>query len=835
MKVKYMINYIFKKESDIDKFTAEGTRIELKEYQNNLVFYTPLNSLKAEYALYDLTASYDEKPEIYTGGPFGSYVKIKDYLKFNGNNVQTLGEEGRISVWVGTNKMNGSSSASLLSKIPETGMPAGEYSLTVNVQDYPSATLTIDLSEGATLKDIKNKLVFNLDPRIYKFELDLNSKDETRLILSSTAYGKKISITDGLQGNNLLDYFDIETPEFGSYPEEPITIFELGNFKLEHFPKEIEGKKYSYLNVILSDGKNEQIIEFPWNTDPSELDNIEIDFDKQVIYIFINGELVKIELLNVVHAPSNDDLILRGNSDLYSFDELIINNRIIHRKSFELPTKQLTKYSTEKPFIDFHFSGKEYQKGMELKIEDQYNCHACICDDGRFYYYNASSWRHGDGDFSKSNDIATFQNQLKDFDFSGKDFFIRVFFESNGTEKAYLDGINFYVDENLLEDEEGNTPAILMGYKEWDPEDKEDLIGKTINILTDKGKTTINFSLSDYEEYIGEITEEVSPTGEELLLTLDEVIDYINSYYPDGINKIYKDSRGRIVLVSETKGEEAFISVSEGAVPLIFGGDAETSSRGSSPSSGAVDYSEFYHTVKTYTGDGLLAIEATDEQIQLFLKEALEYYRKFKGDNLSQYTCQLEGDWQNGFKMPSVIEKARDIVDIIFRPVFPMKFYGEELIDGQEDITTLTLANYLFSGSGGAHLNGGIAQDFYISLISLQDFKQTLGINPKWEILNNKIYIYPANVARYTKVSIVYKSPISVEDALNDPDIIKYVSGKILMLIGNIRGAYGASLTTGSIPVQLNADSLHDRGKQLVDEAMESWKNSQPPLGFFMG
>ena len=85
------VNYIYKKSSDIHSFSSTGSNIELKEYMNDLVFYSPLNDLhRAEYALYDKVAIFDKKPEVFTGGPFGSYLKISDKYSFDIKNFDTI-------------------------------------------------------------------------------------------------------------------------------------------------------------------------------------------------------------------------------------------------------------------------------------------------------------------------------------------------------------------------------------------------------------------------------------------------------------------------------------------------------------------------------------------------------------------------------------------------------------------------------------------------------------------------------------------------------------------------------------------------------------------------
>ena len=368
-------------------------------------------------------------------------------------------------------------------------------------------------------------------------------------------------------------------------------------------------------------------------------------------------------------------------------------------------------------------------------------------------------------------------------------------------------------DESYI-DKDGNVSAILMGIKEWKENERQYLNNKKLIITTDKGTTSIDFENEYY--------------------TIQNVIDEINSYYPDGISICSKDSKERVLLTSETKGVEAFISVNGNAAPLIFG-IVETA-KGSNANAGTIDYSKFFKAVRTYTGDPLIPMEVTDEQMKLFLKEALAYYKRYKGDEINQYTCQLKGDWQNGYEIPTVIESQRDIVDIIFKPIFPITFYSADfLANGSENIFSLTLAQSLFGGRGGVRQADGITQDFYISLMGMQDFRQALGLNPTWEIMNNRIYIFPSQVARFTNVAIRYKAPLSEEACLSDPDILKYTHGKCLMAMGSIRGQFGSNLTAGEASLTFNASEMYERGKAFVDEVMEYWKKAQPPMGFFFG
>lgn len=827
------INYIYKKESDIDKFTANNSAIELKEYMDDLILYSPLNSnFRAEYALYDKIAYFDKAPDIYTGGSFGSYLKIKDKFSFNIKNFDPITKEARISFWVSPNKIIESSKIALIPKenFPEEGLPAGDYSINVQVEGQPNHSFVFKIKEGSNVNAVKNKMFFKLEDS-YNFSIN-TANTENKILLQSSVPGKRIQVFDGVDGNNLLEYFDAEQIEYGSAPETPIEFFKLFNFSITHFKNTKTGEDKSYLRFKIKslDNENEDdIVEIPWNTDSVRFDNIEVDFDGRIMYVFINGKLEGVKILDNKFINNGQTLELYGTEEnIYSFDEIIINKKYKHTKDFETAKTQLTKYTTEKPYIDYYFS--EVKKGMKFNSLNYNNIYCCLCDNGNFYYYNNGAWRSCGGFDNHLNDFATFASKIETYDFSSDNFFIRCYFISDGLIKAFIDTPYFEISNADVQDEDGNTAAILIGTKEWSNENgestKEDLANKELIIETDQGTTSIIFPEKEISE---ETTNE-----DEKLYSINDTVEYINSYYPDGIAECSKDSKERVYLISETKGKEAYIKVNGEAAPIIFGGDI-SEANGTDKNDKVIDYSKFYDAVRTYTGSPLISMEISDEQMNLYMKEALYYYKKWKGNNINQYTCQLKGDYLNGYEIPNVIEQQSDIVDIIFKPIFPITFYGSDFIDnGNENIFALTFANYLLGGRGTAGGFGNISQDYYVSLMSLQDFKQALGLNPTWEVINGRIFIYPNRVSRFTNVCIRYKAPLSEEEALKNPDIIKYVHGKCLMGMSLIRSQYNGNLTTGETGLTFD-NTWYEKGKVLVDAVIENWKKEQPPLGFFFG
>ena len=801
-------NYIFKTEKEPYNFEAKEDKVFLRKYQPFLVFYSALDGNKAKYCLDDETATYtlpegmEEEPEFLAGGKFGATLRLKGKFSFSGKNILPLEDSGRISFWVKPNEKYGKQRISL--KLKDLSLPAGDYSFKVSVDDNITQDVLLNFRNPADQKTFGNKLSFLMDPSIYFAEAVYDPDTEEAIITTTTSEGR-INLLPGTDGIDLLRYLNIDYTSYGYVPSRERLIAEVGNFSFYH----LNDKDTSKLKVKLFD--KEFIVD--WNSNGIDFDNIEVDFDKTVIYIFINGKLKHCSVLEEPNTPVEKEISLYGygdslKQDTYTFDEFIVNSKVYHRFDFELPERQLTEYTTERPYIDYQFAGKNIAEGSELVVESSNNIHALVSYKDQFYYYLAGSWRKSDGTYEQSNDIYTFRDRLASFPFDGENFFVRFYFASNGTEPAWIGKCYFtsLAKEDELVNENGETPAILVGEPEFKDEDVIELEDKTLEITTDKGKTEITFE-TDYQ--------------------IDDLINYLNDLFPEGIAKIYKDGLGRLVLISETKGSKAYIKVGGDAADVLFGNNRIA--QGSDAHQKEIDYTSYLEMIRKDSGAPNLIWEITDDQMLDYLKEGIEYYNRYNQGNFDTYSVQLEGNAKEGYKIPSIIRTPKDIVDIIFKPIFPLNFYAGADFGDTEDIVSLALVNSLFGGAGGAR-GQNIAADFYISLMAIQDFKQTLGLDPKWEILNRRIYIYPNNISRYTNVCIKYKSAISIEEAMASPEMKLYVTGRCWQTMAAIRGQYGASVQTGIFALTLNADIMYQRGTDMINQALNYWKGCDEPF-----
>ena len=821
-------NYIYKKESNPNTFWYEDRKISLRKYQKDLLFYWSGEEDKAEYAIYDKSPICEVLPSIYNGGKFGNYSRVSSPVSFDGRNFESLTDNLHISFWLGANCLNGYSTIFLEKNRDWDKLSEGDYSFTIQIDGEISNTIIIKLKEGSTFATLKNKLSFELDPNKYNVEVDLDQTTSSTIAVRCLIKGRTFKISAGNDGTDLLSILNQIEKTNGFLPSENIDIIKLeaehSSFIISHVAVSEEDKTISKLKFTYSQGETTKITSIPWNNNGVDLDHVEVDIDSSVMYVFLNGELLKAVLISPIKRIAEiTTLTLNGTeNDFYSIEELIIKSKLQNKESFEVPTAQLTKYDTTRPYIDFYFSGNKIfansLNSLIAKCSD--NIDLVLNYGGLFYYYSAGAWRQSDGTYTKSNDSYTFADYINEFTFSGKDeMFIRAFFESDGDTPAWIEDLYFTLKDDSLLGDGSTTPAILVGEKEHNDEELQ-IKDKTLIIQTDQGKTEITF-----------------PDN----LTIDEVIKFIKENYPIGIASIYKDNAGRLVLISETKGDNAYIIVSGNAAEDLFGKTKGAQGTDQVKNTIEDNYNKFIEDVKKYSSNDLIPIEIKDDQVRLYLQEALNIYKKYRSDDINTYSIQLKGNSEIGYEIPPIIEDWHDITDILFRPLFPIGFYTGAFDNDAEDVIALTLVNAM-CGKGstnyGEFYGKGFQTDYYISMMNIQAMERILGLDPTWKVLNNRLYIFPNNISKYLTVTICYKAPVDPIKAMRDPYIIQYVYGKIRMAQGEIRGQYGSNLSAGGgtgIAMQFNGDSMYERGKEAVEKAIEGMVKNQPPLGYIWG
>lgn len=901
----------YKTESDPDAFWYENKRIELREYQKDLLFYWSGEEDKAEYAIYD-RSPVGLEAEIHSGGKFGSYSLLKSKAVFDARNFEGLRDNISLSFLTHPNTVGGYTTYYLKKKGDWESLSRGSYSMVIQADGEIQRTLVLEMKELDDFDTLKNRLSFELDPNLYNAEVDLDQTTTEIIAVKSAIKGRALRITSGSEGTDLLDILEVSEVNYGTYPAESIDIagfeWDTGFLKISHIKHSSSEKTESRLKFTYSDSGTEKTTSIPWNSDGIKFDHIEVDIDSSVMYIFLNGELLKAVLVSPIKRAAGPATFYLGSTkdNPYSFEEVIIKGKLQNKESFAPPASQLTRYSTERPYIDFHFSGSDiYQNSLsDLVSECSENISYVLNYDGTFYYYISGGWRKSDGSYAQSADCYTFADYIREFTFTGKDdLFIRAYFDSDGDTEAYIQELYFSVsDEEILGDGK-TTPAILIGEPSFPDTEKTettvrqvtekqlvpateeiqkevtDASGNTyfdtvaVPVLDSNGNQVMReVEVPVYNAAGNPVTETITekildedgnpvmepaviPLGGKSLvittdqgstemnfpedMTLDEAVKLIKSKYPEGISSVYRDKNDHLVLISESKGADALISVSGDAADILFGPEYK-SAQGTDQTVNTLEqaYKDFIEKLKTYSTDDLIPIEISDEQLRLYIQEAINLYKKYRSDDINTYRVQLEGNAEEGYEIPPAVPDWHDITDIIFKPLFPIGFYAGSFDNSAEDIIALTLVNAMVGQGGldyGNFYGKGFTTDYYISLMNIDSMEMALGLKPTWNVMNHRLYIYPNGITKYLNVTICYKAPIDPIEAMRDPWILLYVYGKLRMAQGEARGQYGSTLSTGGIQIQFNASEMYERGKSACEQAIAEMRKNDQPLGFLMG
>lgn len=824
-------DYSYKEYSDESLFTNLGKRIELKEYRDNLVFYNSCNTnSSAEFAYGNkipiISGEADEMPELVETlnyGSFGQYLKNSGTITFDKENFSLLNSEGCLKFRLGTCIENERCYQKILLSDTFT-IVTGAYSFNLKVGNEDIKEVVFELSSGMTRSDIINTVLVEVDPSYYRASVDVT--DLTNIVISSEYVGDVINITNGITGTDFLTLFPVGESMIPNSPTTKTTFLSFrntlnnnGRIDFSHYKDTLLNTSMVEVVMYNNTGVLSTTLSTIWNNDINKFYSFEFDFNNEVAYLFLNGELVDFKATNF-NRNYNDCVLQLGSGGVdypYNFDEIILYSKQNNCKSYEVETVPLTRYTTLIPYIDFIYSDGISEDSVEqIMIDASNNTSFILYSDNIGYYYLSGSWRVSDGTFSMSTDLSTFETKILDFPFDiTKQIKIRAFFESDGVIQSYVEDITFILNDLENGDLEA-VAAILLGSVQLPDATSINGLDLSANslltIATDKGTVTLDFS-------------ELATTPTDV--RAQEIVDIINAANIPGISRASLNSLNQLYLVGTTRGKDGYITVSGTAAPLIFG--SITTAIGEDAEEERIDYSPLFDYVKRRLGYPTVPVEITDSQMEDILKDAINLYNKWRNYSEKILYVDLYGSMGDGYEIPAIIGSERNIVDVVFKPRTPFGIYDSNSFEYNIYIQQL----FNKYGVGGART--GFLTDYSISMNFIADSNLVLGTEPRWEVFNKKIHIYPKPPNGLFKIGIKYKGQMSLDEILFDDMLKKYMVGACRKLIGTIRATFGGTLNAGETTLQMNASEMVSMGDQEMKEAIAELKGETLPLGFLIG
>lgn len=799
--------------SDSSLFEAIDNKISLKSYKDDLLFYNSFDdSVNANYSVGNSVATSTGTNVTENFGVFAQHVNVQGTLKYDAENFADLTNEGTIKFRLKTGFNNGICHQDTLTTFGT--IYSQDYTFDLYINGTNEKTCTVSLTSGMTIGQILAEIMLPANLGTTSVEVINISGDLLRF--TTDIAGDYIEVKSS-GTNSLLDLFGgVSVPVLANGPTVNTTILALTNETNNYNKITLTHTTTSNLIINIYNKLGTLIATKDFGVFSNSYLSyyaFDISWSSNLLFLFIDGELVGVtNYLDLDRDNIDTKLVLTGSTtNPYKIDELIIFNTIQSYKNYTVETTALTPYTTTTPYIEIDFgTGYNENEVKDLNLNCSDNCNFVVKLGSTWYYYLSGSWRISDGSYSQSTTPGTMETKFGDLFFNvDAPLLFRVYFSSDGLTECYLDELSIIMERG---DEQ---PAVVIGTVD---------LTNAVNLVTNKNITITTGS--------GTVEVDVSVgANNAAAVTLSEIKAAIDAAGVAGLALAKDDGYGHLVLETSATGASALISVSEGgsadALDIVWGFDA-TDTGEAADDSVSIDYTPLYDFVRTSLGAPIVPVELTDGQLDVCLQEAVYEFNRWKNFKENIHYMTLAGNEREGYEVPAIIGGGDNIIDVIIKPRLPFGYFSTSA-----DAAANIYVQYFFNKYGKPGANGFLTD--YSLMISFQkDMGLILGTEPRWYILNDKLFVHPRPNSAMM-VGIQYRASLSIDEIVNSTLIKRYVTAKAKVLLGNIRGTFGGSIPGGAENIQLNSAEMISQGKEELDAVKNEMKGQSEPLGFVFG
>jgi len=226
------------------------------------------------------------------------------------------------------------------------------------------------------------------------------------------------------------------------------------------------------------------------------------------------------------------------------------------------------------------------------------------------------------------------------------------------------------------------------------------------------------------------------------------------------------------------------------------------------------ELSNFKSYILRQLGWPLIRVEITEEQLMDCILDAVQLYHEYAA---SDYDVRvISGFAGNQVDIPMDIN-PKFILDVIFeRDYYDTMSAGLGAMGYEE--TLGGVLPYNISGRSALVQDFDIA-GYYLYLQHMEDFKKMLGIRNYFEVIGNKIHLFPATVS-YSRVGIIYKPMMNEQKIENEMWVKKYAIAKAKMIVGTIRSKLGGFSSTGT-NIAVDGEAMKSEAQAEIDKLEE--------------
>lgn len=245
----------------------------------------------------------------------------------------------------------------------------------------------------------------------------------------------------------------------------------------------------------------------------------------------------------------------------------------------------------------------------------------------------------------------------------------------------------------------------------------------------------------------------------------------------------------------------------------------------------ADEYTNHYVNLKNYIllnlGYPLIRVELTEEHIRAAIIDALTMYHRYATVDYKFIHVTI---MENPFDIPAGINKEV-IVDILF----PSSFFdslGAGIAAGgfigEFEGTVIPVFNQQGILNIFTQFNLPL---YYTYLQRLEDIKKIVGIDKMWEILDDKIYLFPINMP-VSDVGILYKGTLTESEAEEQIWIKRYALACAKQMLGTIRSKF-SGITAAGANLAADGEALKSEATSEKEKLETELKGMQRPLPIF--
>lgn len=221
-------------------------------------------------------------------------------------------------------------------------------------------------------------------------------------------------------------------------------------------------------------------------------------------------------------------------------------------------------------------------------------------------------------------------------------------------------------------------------------------------------------------------------------------------------------------------------------------------------------------------GYPLTRVELTEQHIDIAIIDALTRYYDRAAYDLDMRIVPVGAD--NVVPIPQDINPIK-IENVIFNASVVDSFTRGMFVAGTED----ALGKYVLPQYSWNNLLDQFDMvGYYLFLKRMEDFKDLVGIERHWEILNGKIYLFPVD-AELEQIGIVYRRVESDTEVETNVWIKDWALAKAKHMLGTIRSKMSGFTTAGG-NIAADGDALKTEAKEEMTALLEQLNGLQKPL-----